>query len=150
MVSVDRVISPATRTAKARILISDARSLLRPESYVDVSIQSPMGNQLTVPFDAILDTGNEAWVFVADGKGNYEPRVVAPKFNAGSEVAIAGGLKEGEQIVTSANFLIDSESRLKGAMLAKQNGDQKPKAPSCPKGQHWDDPMKMCMPDSGG
>ncbi|OFZ52413.1 MAG: hypothetical protein A2428_05350 [Bdellovibrionales bacterium RIFOXYC1_FULL_54_43] len=118
VVSVDRVISPATRTAKARILISEARSLLRPESYVDVSIRSPLGEQITVPYDAILDTGKEAWVFVADGKGNYTPRVVEIKFNAGSEVAISSGLKEGEQIVTSANFLIDSESRLRGVMAA--------------------------------
>lgn len=158
VVSVDRVINPTTRTAKARILISEARSLLRPESYVDVNILSPLGDQITVPYDAILDTGKEAWVFVADGSGNYTPRVVGIKFNAGNEVAIASGVKEGEDIVISANFLIDSESRLRGAMMApsthehggSQNEGLKQKAPSCPKGQHWDDPMKMCMPDIGG
>ncbi|OFZ81070.1 MAG: hypothetical protein A2583_13635 [Bdellovibrionales bacterium RIFOXYD1_FULL_53_11] len=144
VVSVDRVINPATRTAKARILLLEARTLLRPESYVDVSILSPMGEQITVPYDAVFDTGKEAWVFVADGNGNYSPRVVAIKFTTGDEIAIADGIKEGEQIVTSANFLIDSESRLRGAMVAT-----KAKAPSCPKGQHWDDPMKMCMPDVG-
>jgi len=146
VVSVDRMINPATRTAKARVLISDARALLRPETYVDVYILSSLGEQITVPFDSIFDTGRQAWVFVADGKGKYEPRLITVKFYADDEAAIASGLKEGEQIVTSANFLIDSESRLKGAMGAPS----KSRAPSCPKGQHWDYPMKMCMPNVGG
>lgn len=125
VVSIDRVINPSTRTAKIRILlaetkaaeanIAEANIMLRPESYVDVNILSPLGEQLTVPFDAILDTGKQAWVFVADGKGNYEPHVVTTKFSAGTEVAIADGLKAGDSIVTSGNFLIDSESRLRNA-----------------------------------
>lgn len=150
VVSIDRVLNAATRTAKARILVSNARSLLRPESYVDVTILAPLGEQVTVPFDAVFDTGKEAWVFVADGKGGLDPRLVQIKFHVGNEVALEKGVEEGDRIVTSANFLIDSESRLKGVMAAvpeKTSENPQAKTPSCPKDQHWDVGMKMCMPD---
>lgn len=114
IVSVDRVLNPTTRTAKVRILVKDLHTKLRPETYVNVSIQSPLGEQIVVPFDAVFDTGKQAWVFVTDGEGSFEPRKISIKFRANDDVAIAHGLKEGEKIVTSANFLIDSESRLKG------------------------------------
>ena len=151
--SVDRVINPSTRTAKARVLVESAATLLRPESYVDVSIIAPLGEQVTVPFDAVLDTGKQSWVFVVGDNGQFMPRVVTVKFQAGDEVAIATGLSGGEKIVTSANFLIDSESRLKAAALGQgmgHDGKSKPSSnsrPSCPKGQHWDVPMAMCMSD---
>lgn len=111
--SVDRIISPSTRTAKARILVQKATTLLRPESYVDVTILAPLGKQVTVPFDAVMDTGKHAWVYVVNDKGVFTPRLVTIRFQVGDEVAIASGLKGGEKIVTSANFLVDSESRLK-------------------------------------
>jgi multidrug efflux pump subunit AcrA (membrane-fusion protein) len=152
VVSVDRVINPATRTAKVRILIPKAKGLLRPESFVDVTIHSPLGDQVTVPFDAVLDTGTQAWVFVGGEKNQFEPRLITIKFRADGEIAVGSGLKGGERIVTSANFLVDSESRLKGALLpSTDTGEEssKPKVPSCPKGQHWDTPMAMCMPDVG-
>jgi Cu(I)/Ag(I) efflux system membrane fusion protein len=151
VVSVDRVINPATRSAKVRILIPKAKALLRPESYVDVTIHSPLGEQVTVPFDAVLDTGNQAWVFVGGPDGRFEPRLITIKFRADDEIAVGSGLVGGEKIVTSANFLVDSESRLRGALLPSGSGDEaKPKAaPSCPKGEHWDSPMAMCMPDAG-
>jgi Cu(I)/Ag(I) efflux system membrane fusion protein len=145
--SVDRVISPNTRTAKARIIVESAATLLRPESYVDVSIMAPLGEQVTVPFDAILDTGKQSWVFVVGENGEFIPRVVTAKFQAGDEVAVASGLSGGEKIVTSANFLIDSESRLKAVTLGQTGESGKSKSPSCPKAQHWDVPMAMCMPD---
>ncbi len=150
VVSVDRVINPTTRTAKVRILIPNARSMLRPEAYVEVVIRSPLGEQVVVPFDAVLDTGKQAWVFVAKESGVFEPRLITIRFRADDELAIESGVVAGEKIVTSANFLIDSESRLKG-VLATQGGEAPPqvKEPSCPTGQHWDTPMKMCMPDVG-
>lgn len=140
--SVDRVINTQTRTAKARILVTDAKTLLRPESYVDVSIRAPLGEQTVVPFDAVLDTGKEAWVFLATGQGRFEPRRIQEKFKADDLVAVESGVQPGDKIVTSANFLIDSESRLKGVIT---EGDH----PACPEGQHWDTSMTMCMPGRG-
>jgi Cu(I)/Ag(I) efflux system membrane fusion protein len=143
--SVDRVINPNTRTAKARILVSEGTGLLRPESYVDVTILAPMGEQVTVPFDAVLDTGKQSWVFVVDEQNHFTPQLITVKFYANDGIAVGSGLQGGEKIVTSANFLIDSESRLKAATTAQSESGTK--MPSCSKGQHWDTPMAMCMPD---
>lgn len=152
VVSVDRVINPATRTAKVRIQIFNSPVGLRPESFLNVTIHAPLGEQISVPFDAVLDTGKEAWVFVAGEQGLFEPRRITVKFRAGDEVAIATGLKGGETIVTSANFMIDSESRLRGVQMASAisgEGTAAPKTPQCPKGQFWHAEMKHCMPEPG-
>lgn len=150
VMSVDRMINPNTRTAKVRIEIPEAKTLLRSESYVDVEILTPMGEELAVPTDAILDTGKEAYVYVVkedgSGQGKFEPRKVQVKFHADEESAIASGLTEGERIVTSSNFLIDSESRLKGVLQAAQQADgAEAKKPVCPPGEEWHDAMKHCM-----
>ncbi|MCC7442676.1 MAG: efflux RND transporter periplasmic adaptor subunit [Bdellovibrionales bacterium] len=148
VVSVDRVINPTTRTAKVRISAPAGRGLLRPESYVDVSIRSPLGTQVYVPFDAVLDTGKEAWVFIAKEDGHIEPRLVTIKLRADDQVAIGSGLEGGERIVTSANFLVDSESRLKGTLLAQDESGEA-KTPECPEGQFWHAEMKHCMAKPG-
>lgn len=117
VVSVDRILNTTTRTAKVRIEVPQAKQTLRPETYVDTKILAPLGNLLAVPFDAVFDTGKETWVFIAEGNGKFSPRLVRVQLHAGDWIAIESGLKEGDSIVTSANFLIDSESRLRGAAL---------------------------------
>lgn len=140
VISVDRVINPATRTAKVRISAPpEGKALLRPESYVNVVIRSPLGMQIAVPVDAVFDTGKEAWVFIADEKGTLVPQRVIIKFRTDDKIAIESGLKGQEQIVTSANFLIDSESRLKGTLLSPK------KTPECPAGEEWHEQMGHCM-----
>lgn len=148
VISVDRVINPTTRTAKVRIEVQDSKTILRPESYVDVEILSPLGEQVTVPFDAVLETGKEAWVFVAGAQGAFEPRKVTIKFRSGDQVAIGSGLQGGEKIVVSANFLIDSESRLKAVLEAPTQGAVS-KTPECPEGEFWHAEMKHCMKKAG-
>jgi Cu(I)/Ag(I) efflux system membrane fusion protein len=163
VISVDRVINPATRTIKVRVLVKDAKTQLRPESYVDTTILSPMGEELVVPMDAVMDTGKEAWVFIFKGEGQFEPRLVSIKYYAGDEAIIRSGVDADERLVTSANFLLDSESRLKGALRsllesrAENPSDPEeslplplPSAPSCPKGQEWHPQMQHCMPKVGG
>ncbi len=142
VISVDRVIDTKSRTARARILVNEGTSYLRPGSYVNVTIHDPTGDQVVVPFDAILNTGKAAWVFVVKRPGIFIPRKVGIKFYDGNNVAIASGLTSGENIVTSANFLIDSESRLKASEFSRAS-----QTPSCPKNQHWDTAMTMCMPN---
>ncbi|MBK9294169.1 MAG: efflux RND transporter periplasmic adaptor subunit [Oligoflexia bacterium] len=141
--SVDRVINPSTRTARVRVLVPNAKAFLRPETFVNATILSPLEEQVVIPFDAVLDSGKEAWVFVVKEDGHFEPRTIVIKHYAGDEVAVSQGLTPGEKIVTSANFLIDSESRLKG-VLNSQAGVSK--TPLCPDGQEWHEQMKHCMP----
>jgi Cu(I)/Ag(I) efflux system membrane fusion protein len=154
--AVDRVINPSTRTAKVRILIPDGKAFLRPEAFVNTTFLSPLGEQIVIPFDAILDSGKEAWVFVVHDDGHFEPRTVLIKHYAGDEVAVSSGLQPGEKIVTSANFLVDSESRLKGVLSSQAHApageDKKPMRtpPTCPQGQEWHEQMKHCMPKVGG
>lgn len=140
VVSVDRILNAATRTAKVRIAVPSARPQLRPETYVEATIRAPLGKEIAVPFDAVLDTGKEAWVFIAQKDGHFEPRRIGIKLQSGDWIAVAEGLRAGETVVTSANFLIDSESRLRAAQLGSA-------APTCPEGQQWNAGMSMCMPE---
>lgn len=152
VISVDRVLNPTTRSAKVRILVPRAKALFRPETFVNVTILSPLGEQVTVPLDAVLDTGTQSWVFLVKDDGTFEPRVVGIKLHVNDQIAIESGLKGGERIVTSANFLIDSESRLKAAAQGQQSssgGDSKPKTPECPPGEEWHAQMNHCMKKVG-
>jgi membrane fusion protein, copper/silver efflux system len=123
--STDQVINPKTRTAKVRIQIKNSPIKIRPESYLDVSIYVPQGEHLAIPYDAIVDTGEETFVFVNQGEGKIVPRKVHIKFRAGEQVAISEGLKEGDDIVVSGNFLVDSESQLKATLSDMSESDSK-------------------------
>lgn len=114
--STDQIINPETRTAKVRVRVTNSPVKLRPESYVDVQIYVPQGEHIAIPLDAIVDTGEETYVFVNQGEGKIEPRRVEVAFRAGDQVALRSGLEAGEEIVISGNFLINSESQLKGVL----------------------------------
>tara|TARA_A100001015_G_scaffold320719_1_gene448180 strand:- start:729 stop:1859 length:1131 start_codon:yes stop_codon:yes gene_type:complete len=116
VVSVDQVIDPKTRTGKARIKIQKTDFSIRPESFVTVDILVPLGKHIAIPIEAVLDTGVDLFVFVKKGKGKFEPRKILKSFETDNYVAVYEGLKEDEVVVTSANFLIDSESRLKSVI----------------------------------
>jgi Cu(I)/Ag(I) efflux system membrane fusion protein len=75
-----------------------------------------LGRRLAVPQEAVMDTGTRKIAFVKTGPGRFEPRVVTVGQEAEDVVEVLGGLAEGEEVVTSANFLIDSESKLRGGV----------------------------------
>ena len=108
-------LQAATRTVQVRMEFPNPELVLRPDMFVNVRLKSDLGSRLVVPKDALMDTGEKQYVFVHQGEGYFEPRLV----NAGPEVAegrvIEEGLEEGEKVVTAANFILDSESRLRGA-----------------------------------
>jgi YHS domain-containing protein len=81
--------------------------------YVDVELQAAMPAGLTVPQDAVLDSGREQRVFVERSSGVFEPRAVQTGWRSGDRVEIVHGLAEGERVVDAGTFLVDSESRLK-------------------------------------
>ena len=107
-----------TRTAKVRLVFPNPRLDLKPGMYVNVSLKQPLGRQLVVPASAILRSGTRQIAFVSRGDGYFEPREVQVGSRAGEDLIVLKGLQEGETIVTSANFLIDSESELQAALGA--------------------------------
>jgi membrane fusion protein, copper/silver efflux system len=105
----------ATRTLKVRLEASNPGFRLRPGMFVDVTVPVELGPALTVPKDAVLDSGSRQVVFVDRGEGFFEPRRVTTGWRYAGRVEIVTGLMEGERIVTSGNFLLDSESRMRTA-----------------------------------
>ena len=108
-------MDPTTHTAKVRIEVSNPNLALKPQMFADVQIKVNYGNKILVPQDAVLNSGNAQTVFVVLEGGNFEPRKVTLVPAVEGNVVILSGLKAGETIVTSGNFLIDSESRMKSA-----------------------------------
>jgi Cu(I)/Ag(I) efflux system membrane fusion protein/cobalt-zinc-cadmium efflux system membrane fusion protein len=105
-----------TRTAKVRVVFSNAGLQLKPGMFVNVSLKVPMGNQLVIPASGVLQSGTREIAFVERSDGYIEPREVQLGPRVGDDFIVLKGLKAGEQIVTSANFLIDSESQLQAAL----------------------------------
>jgi Cu(I)/Ag(I) efflux system membrane fusion protein len=115
--TVDRV----TRTVKVRLEFPNPDFELKPDMFAEVQLDISYGTQVFVPQEAVLDSGTEQIVFVALADGYFEPRKVQVGPRLEDRVVILSGLKPGEKIVTSGNFLIDSESRLKNAMAGMQH-----------------------------
>lgn len=107
--------STATRTLKVRLEARNPGFVLRPGMFVDVKVPVELGPALTVPRSAVLDSGSRSMVFVDQGEGMFEPRRVATGWSYADRVEILDGLDEGEEVVTSGNFLLDSESRMRSA-----------------------------------
>jgi Cu(I)/Ag(I) efflux system membrane fusion protein/cobalt-zinc-cadmium efflux system membrane fusion protein len=105
-----------TRTAKVRVVFSNPGLQLKPGMFVNVSLKVPMGSQLVIPATGVLQSGTRAIAFVERSDGYIEPREVQLGSRVGDDFIVRKGLKAGEQIVTSANFLIDSESQLQAAL----------------------------------
>jgi membrane fusion protein, copper/silver efflux system len=106
------LVDEMTRTVKVRIEIENRTGELKPDMYADVSIESPPHDAVVVPDDAVLQTGTRSIVFIASD-GRFEPREVQTGRKAEGLFEIVHGLAGGERVVTQANFLIDSESRLR-------------------------------------
>ena len=98
--------------------------LLKPEMYADAIIHVDLGQRLAIPAEALIDTGTRQLVFVMTGEGKYEPREVRIGHEAEGAYEVLSGVKEGEEVVASANFLIDSESKLKAAISQAGSGHQ--------------------------
>jgi Cu(I)/Ag(I) efflux system membrane fusion protein len=114
-------VDPVTRTVKVRLAFSNRNFELKPDMFAEVQLNLAYGTQTVVPQEAVLDSGTEQVVFVALADGYFEPRKVRIGPRLGEQIVILSGLKPGETIVTSGNFLIDSESRLKSAMGGMQH-----------------------------
>lgn len=120
-----------TRTLRVRLEFRNKGLKLKPGMYGDVSLELPQAEGLVVPAEAIVDTGTVQYVFLAQDGGRFEPRKVRLGFESEDKVQVLEGVSEGDTVVTTANFLIDSESRLHAAISgeAATDGAPKPAAP---------------------
>src|ERR1700688_4770224 len=105
-----------TRTAKVRIIFANSELQLKPGMFVNVALRVPMGRQLVIPATGVMQSGTRQIAFVERSDGYLDPREVELGPRIGDDFVVAKGLKAGEQIVTSANFLIDSESQLQASL----------------------------------
>jgi RND family efflux transporter MFP subunit len=109
-------VDPMTRTVRVRLVFSNPGVVLKPGMYVNVSIGVPLGRQLVVPSSAVLQAGTRQIAFIDHGQGYLEPRVIEVGPRVDDHVAVLKGLRLGERVVSSANFLVDSEAQLQAAM----------------------------------
>ena len=151
-------VDNTTRTLKIRVELANKNFALKPDMYADVVLNMSYGRSLVVPQEAVMDSGSEQLVYVSLNDGYFEPRKVQLGAKVDNKFIVLGGLNEGERVVTSGNFLVDSESKLKSASGGMgmpgmdHGGGSKPKEESAPKADHsqhtgerkilfWYDPM---------
>jgi len=115
---IDPVLDPKTRTVKVRLAFANPRGELKPEMFGDVLLRATARQGLRIPGDAVIDSGTKKVVFVSLGDGKFEPREVEVGAVDGDHVEVKSGLAEGDQVVVRANFLVDSESRLRASLSA--------------------------------
>ena len=113
---VDPFINDALRTGRVRIDVSNPDLKLRPEMYVDAELSMDMGEALAVPVGAVLLTGLHKIAFVDGGEGKLEPRYIELGKEYGDFYEVKSGLKLNDRVVASANFLIDAEAQVLGAL----------------------------------
>ncbi len=113
---INPFLEEAKRTAKVRIDIPNPDFKLRPAMYVNAELAMDMGEGLTIPVSAVMPTGTRNVAFVNKGGGKLEPRIIQLGSKYGDFYEVQSGLREGEQVIASANFLIDAESKVQGAL----------------------------------
>lgn len=127
---ISPTVKPDTRTITVRMEFPNPGTKLKPGMFVNVELHRGLGRGLTVPLDAVLDSGTSQRVFVDRGNGVFEPRTVTVGARSGGYAVILSGLRAGELVVTRANFLIDSESNLRESMEGMQSTGSTDKAAS--------------------
>jgi len=112
----DPHVNEEQRRIMARIVVPDEGHLFHPGLFAEVSGEIPAGESLTISTGAVVPTGNKFIVFVDHGDGKLEPRPIEVGVRSGDYYEVVSGLNEGDRVVSSANFLIDSESRIQGVL----------------------------------
>ncbi len=109
-------LDPKTRTAKVRVELDNPDEKLKPDMYANVELTVNLGTRLAVPQEAVIESGQKQLVFLHHGGGRLEPRLIKTGVKTENYYEVLDGLQEKDHVVTSANFLIDSESRLKSVV----------------------------------
>jgi Cu(I)/Ag(I) efflux system membrane fusion protein len=120
---IDPFLDAKTRTAKVRIEVSNPSGVLKPEMFGEVVFQGKSREAVRIPTDAVIHSGTKSVVFLALGGGKFQPREVQLGVGDSSYVEVVSGVEKGDGVVTRANFLIDSESRLRASLAALSSAD---------------------------
>jgi Cu(I)/Ag(I) efflux system membrane fusion protein len=115
---VDPILDPQTRTVKVHLHFMNPGRELRPGMYGEVALAGVQRQGLRIPADAVIRAGTKDVVFLALGDGKFEPRVVKLGDKSGEDIEVKEGLAAGQEVVSRANFLIDSESQLRASLAA--------------------------------
>jgi Cu(I)/Ag(I) efflux system membrane fusion protein len=129
-------LDPQTRTLKVRIAFKNPGMKLRPGMYGDVFLDLGASEGVVVPSDAVVNTGDAQYVFVVLGEGRFAPRPVQVGARGDGKVAVLSGVRAGDEVVTTANFLVDSESRMRAAIEGFGSAAPAPAASTSPAQQH--------------
>jgi Cu(I)/Ag(I) efflux system membrane fusion protein/cobalt-zinc-cadmium efflux system membrane fusion protein len=128
-------VDMTTRTVRVRLVFSNPGVILKPGMYVNVAISVRLGRQIVIPASAVLQTGTRAIAFIDHGNGSLEPRTIEIGPQLDDSVVVLSGLKAGEKVVGSANFLVDSEAQLQAAAGTFAPTAPQPAASSAPAAQ---------------
>jgi Cu(I)/Ag(I) efflux system membrane fusion protein len=115
---VHPILQPEARTLKARIALPNPDGRIRPGMYATVRLTAPGAEALTVPNDAVVRTGERALVFIDLGGGRLQPVEIEPGRVSGNVTEVLAGVEPGQRVVTSAQYLLESESNLSEVMKA--------------------------------
>jgi Cu(I)/Ag(I) efflux system membrane fusion protein len=115
---IDPLLDPKTRTAKVHLHFANPTRELKPEMFGEVTLQGVSQEGLQIPADAVIRAGSQDVVFVALGQGRFEPRAIEVGARSGDLIEVKTGLADGTEVVTRANFLVDSESQLRASLAA--------------------------------
>ncbi len=124
VVAITPVLDAMTRSIQLRAEVENQGHKLKPDMFVNAKIHVDLGEKLAVSQEAVIATGKRAIVVVANGRGNFLSKEVTLGQNAEGFYEVLGGLKEGDVVITSGNFLIDSESRLQSAISGEHEHGQ--------------------------
>lgn len=150
--SVDSIVDPTSRTVRVVGVIKKGPRGTPSETGFRGDIEIELKDRVAIPESSVLHTGSGDLVYVFTKGNELTPRKVALGLKTEGFYDVLEGVNVGETISSGPNFLIDSESKIRGisaSLTQDQNAPNKPSKPSCPKGQHWDIPMSMCMPGEG-
>lgn len=115
-------VSPDARTVKVRMVVGNSTMALSPGQIGFVELSRPARKALVVPRDAVVDTGRQQYVFLAEVDGRFTPHLVTVRASLGDELEVEGGVQAGARVVSGATFLVDSESRLQASLANSKRG----------------------------
>jgi multidrug efflux pump subunit AcrA (membrane-fusion protein) len=112
-------VDQVTRTVAVRLSVANPGLRLKPGMYVNAALKAGLGRQLVVPASAVIESGLRHIAFLDKGEGRLEPKEIQIGARSGDVIVVTGGLEPHQKVVTSANFLIDSESQIQSAVQAQ-------------------------------